>query len=83
MGAVWAKELPPWSGSPYLLGIAAFMLLYTVTATFLYFLQAEVVSQAFADRGARTVFFARLAAPLSVVWLVLGVWLGRQCARCT
>jgi len=26
---------------------------------------------------------AWVAAPLSIVWLVLGIWLGRQCARRT
>jgi len=46
--------------TPYLLGIAAFMLFYTVTATFLYFIQAEIVSAALVDRAARTVFFARI-----------------------
>ncbi|MCC7124797.1 MAG: MFS transporter [Acidobacteria bacterium] len=46
--------------SPYLLGIATYMLLYTVLSTFLYFQQAEIVDRTFADRGARTAFFARI-----------------------
>jgi len=46
--------------SPYLLGIVGYMLLYTITATFLYFQQAEIVEVSFTDRSARTVFFARI-----------------------
>jgi len=46
--------------SPYLLGIVAYMLLYTITATFLYFQQAEIVAATFDDRAVRTSFFARL-----------------------
>jgi AAA family ATP:ADP antiporter len=46
--------------SGYLLGIVGYMLLYTVTATILYFQQAEIVQASFADRAARTVFFARV-----------------------
>lgn len=56
--------------SPYLLGIAVYMLLYTVLSTFLYFQQAEIVDRTFADRAARTAFFARI--DLLVNTLTLG-----------
>lgn len=46
--------------SPYLLGICGYMFLYTILSTFLYFQQAEIVDSTFADRGARTAFFARI-----------------------
>jgi AAA family ATP:ADP antiporter len=46
--------------SPYLLGIVGYMLLYTITATFLYFLQAEIIEVSFDGRTARTIFFARI-----------------------
>ena len=46
--------------SSYLLGIVGYMLLYTITATILYFQQAEIVEATFSDRAARTVFFARI-----------------------
>jgi AAA family ATP:ADP antiporter len=36
------------------------MLLYTILSTFLYVQQAEVVDRTFADRGARTAFFAQI-----------------------
>jgi AAA family ATP:ADP antiporter len=46
--------------SPYLLNICFYMLLYTILSTFLYFQQAAIVDQTFADRAARTAFFARV-----------------------
>lgn len=46
--------------SPYLLGIALFLLLFTLLSTFLYFEQAQIVSQSFASAGERTRFFALL-----------------------
>ncbi|MEJ2343115.1 MAG: MFS transporter [Gemmatimonadales bacterium] len=53
--------------SPYLLGIVIYMLLYTITATFLYFQQAEIVSVTFDDRAVRTSFFARLDLLVNVL----------------
>jgi AAA family ATP:ADP antiporter len=46
--------------SPYLLGIALFMLLFTTLATFVYFEQAHIVAQSFTDSAGRTRFFALL-----------------------
>ena len=46
--------------SPYLLGIALFMLLFTTLATFLYFEQAHIVAQSFTAPAERTRFFALL-----------------------
>ena len=45
--------------SRYLLGIAAFLLLFTVGSTFLYLAQARIVRASFADAGARAAFFAK------------------------
>jgi len=47
-------------GSPYLLGICAFMALYTIGSTFLYFLQAGIVADAVPDRDARSALFASI-----------------------
>lgn len=44
--------------SPYLLGIGAYIALYTLTSTFLYFQQAELVSGAFESDDRRTQVFA-------------------------
>lgn len=46
--------------SPYLAGIALFMLIYSITSTFLYFQQAEIAAAHFADKNTRTAFFATL-----------------------
>ena len=46
--------------SPYLVGVAIFMLLFTTLSTFLYFEQAHIVAQSFTDSAARTRFFALL-----------------------
>lgn len=46
--------------SRYLIGICLFIWLYTTLATFLYFIQADIVSNAFADSGDRTSVFATI-----------------------
>jgi AAA family ATP:ADP antiporter len=45
-------------GSPYLLGICVYMLMFTIGSTILYFQQAEIVGARYADREARTAFLA-------------------------
>ena len=50
------------AGSRYMMGICAFIWLYTTLATFLYFTQAGIVSNAFADSGDRTTVFAVIDA---------------------
>ncbi|MBB4596477.1 NTP/NDP exchange transporter [Xanthomonas arboricola] len=55
--------------SPYLLGIAAFILLYSVTSTVLYFQQAAIAEASFADRPARTAFFAEIDFWVNVLTL--------------
>ncbi len=61
--------------SPYLLGIVAYMLLYTITATFLYFQQAEIVERVFEGGAARTGFFARIDLLVNVLTLGTQVFL--------
>ncbi|MFW6067324.1 MAG: NTP/NDP exchange transporter [Myxococcota bacterium] len=46
--------------SRYLLGICGFIWLYTTVATFLYFIQADIVERTFADTGDRTSAFAAM-----------------------
>jgi AAA family ATP:ADP antiporter len=68
--------------SPYLLGICFFLLLYTVSSTFLYFLQAQIVSDAVSDPGARTALFARIDVWVNGLTLLLQVGLtGRLLSR--
>ena len=67
--------------SPYLLGIAGYMLLYTMTATFLYFQQAEIVEASFADRTARTVFFARIDLAVNTLTVITQIFLTGRIVR--
>ncbi|WP_245257842.1 MFS transporter [Methylobacterium sp. 88A] len=57
--------------SPYLLNIGLFLLLFSVTSTFLYFEQAGIAKRSFPDRGSQTAFFA--SVDLLVNLLTLGV----------
>ena len=70
-----------WSGmkavfaSPYLMGIAAFIALMTFASTMLYFQQANLVAEAFADRGVRTAFFAKVDLVVNILTIVFQVYL--------
>ena len=55
--------------SPYLANVGLYIILFAVTSTFLYFQQAEIAKQSFADRGARTAFFARVDLWVNVLTL--------------
>lgn len=64
-----------WSGltelvrSPYLSVVAGYILLFTITSTFLYFQQAEIISAHITDRAARTQIFARMDFWVNVLTL--------------
>ena len=70
-----------WSGmkavfaSPYLIGIAVFIMLMTFASTMLYFQQANLVAEAFTDRGVRTAFFAKVDLAVSILTIVFQVYL--------
>ena len=57
--------------SPYLANIVLFMLLFTVTATFIYFQQAGIVSRSLAGAGAQTAYFARVDLAVNAVTLIV------------
>ncbi len=59
--------------SPYLLNIALFLALYSITSTFLYREQAGIARASFSDKGAQQAFFA--SVDLAVNVLTLGVQL--------
>jgi ATP:ADP antiporter, AAA family len=67
--------------SPYLLGIAVYMLLYSITSTFLYFEQAAIVRDSFTDRAARTAFFARIDLIVNVLTLASQIFLTERTLR--
>jgi ATP:ADP antiporter, AAA family len=61
--------------SPYLLSIIAYMLLFTVLSTFLYFQQADIAKHSFTDRSARTAFFANVDLAVNVLTLLIQLFL--------
>lgn len=69
-GGVWAG-LTHTLRSPYLAGLALFILLYSMTSTFLYFQQASIAQENFPDRAARTAFFANIDLLVNSVTLFL------------
>jgi AAA family ATP:ADP antiporter len=69
-GSMWAGIVHAFR-SPYLLGIAIFLLLYAVTSTFVYFQQAAIVGHSFASRGEQTAFFAAIDLGVNSLALVI------------
>jgi AAA family ATP:ADP antiporter len=65
-GSVWAG-LTALVRSPYLAGIALFVIGLTVVATFVYFEQAHLVRRHFTDPGERTAFFAGIDLAVNVI----------------
>jgi AAA family ATP:ADP antiporter len=68
--------------SPYLLGIAVFVLSYTVLGTLLYYLQVSLVGSAIGDSAERTRLFAHVDLAVNTVTLVLQLFVtGRLLSR--
>src|SRR5256714_6372983 len=70
-----------WSGithigrSPYLLGLAGSMLLYTTTSTWAYFQQSDLAREALRDSNARTVFLGNLDIWVNSITVVIQIFL--------
>jgi AAA family ATP:ADP antiporter len=70
-----------WSGitmvmrSPYLLGICLLMLLFTMLATFLYFMQAQIIRDSFVDSAQRTAVFAAIDMAVNGLTLIVQLFL--------
>jgi AAA family ATP:ADP antiporter len=60
--------------SPYLLGIALYLVLFTIGSTFLYFEQSSIVGATFADRTARTVVLARVELVVQLLTVVTEIF---------
>ena len=67
--------------SPYLMGIAGYILLMTYASTVLYFVQADLVRAALADRAARTALFAQIDLWSNICTILLQVWLAARIIR--
>jgi AAA family ATP:ADP antiporter len=82
-GGIWAGLVHNLK-SPYLLGISAYMFLYAITSTLLYFQQIGIAAAAFTDRPARTAFFAKIDLAVNVLTVIAQIlitgkllkWLG-------
>jgi AAA family ATP:ADP antiporter len=67
--------------SRYLMGIAAFIALMTFVSTMLYYQQANVFAEAFADRGERTAFYAKVDWAVNALTILFQVWLTARVVR--
>ena len=67
--------------SAYLINVCVYILLFTITSTFLYFQQAEIARQSFADRGARTAFFASVDLWVNILTLGAQLFLTHRLLR--
>lgn len=67
--------------SPYLLNISLYILLYSITSTFLYFQQAAIVRDYFPDRASRTTFFAGVDLAVNVLTLAVQLFITSRFLR--
>jgi AAA family ATP:ADP antiporter len=68
--------------SPYLLGISGLMLFFTISSTFIYFQQADIISQVFAnDRVGRTKLLANRDLAVNVLTLITQLFLTGRIVR--
>jgi AAA family ATP:ADP antiporter len=73
-GSLWAG-ITHVVRSPYLLGICGFILLHAITATLIYFQQADITAHQFSDRAARTAFFANLDRSVNTLTILVQIFL--------
>lgn len=67
--------------SAFLINVSLYILLFAITSTFLYFQQADIVKQSFADRGARTAFFANVDLWVNILTFGAQLFLTGQVLR--
>jgi ATP:ADP antiporter, AAA family len=61
--------------SPYLLGLALFLVIYTVTNTWAYFQQSDLAGHQLHDRAARTSFLANIDIAVNTITVLIQVFL--------
>jgi AAA family ATP:ADP antiporter len=79
-GSVWAG-FTKIVRSPYLLGICAFLLFYTVGSTFLYFQQSDIVGRYYANAATRAAVLGRLELAAQVLTVVTQMFLTGRIIR--
>ena len=68
--------------SPYLLGIAALMLMFTIVSTYLYFQQIAIVNEVYGDdRVGRTQLFANRDLVVNAITLIVQIFLTGRILR--
>ena len=67
--------------SPYLLGIALLMLLFTTLATFLYFQQAQIIRDSFTDPAERTALFAMIDFAVNLLTVMIQLFITGRLVR--
>lgn len=67
--------------SPYLAGIAAFILLMTFASTILYFAQSDLVYATMTDRGERRAFLAKIDLIVNALTIVFELYLTARLIR--
>ncbi|MDX2505151.1 MAG: MFS transporter [Gammaproteobacteria bacterium] len=73
-GGIWSGISMVFS-SPYLLGICLLMLLFSTLATFLYFMQAQIIHDTFVNSAQRTAVFASIDLAVNALTLLIQVFL--------
>jgi ATP:ADP antiporter, AAA family len=73
-GSIWSGLIHIFR-SPYLLGLALSMLIYTTSSTWAYFQQSDLTRAALHDSGARTVFLANLDIWVNTITVVIQIFL--------
>ena len=61
--------------SPYLLGLAVFLMIYTLTNTWAYFQQADLTQHQLQDRAARTSFLANIDIAVNTITVLIQIFL--------
>jgi AAA family ATP:ADP antiporter len=73
-GSIWAG-ITRIARSPYLLGLAVSMLIYTMSSTWAYFQQSDLTRQALKTSTERTVFLSNLEIWVNSITLVIQIFL--------
>ncbi len=68
-------------GQPYLLNVSIFLMLFSITSTFLYFQQASIIGATLRSRAAQTQFLATIDLTVNVLTLLTQVFLTGRIVR--
>lgn len=79
-GSMWAG-ITSVMRSPYLAGIAGFLILYTIGSTFLYFEQADIVGHAYVSSSGRTAMLAKIEFAVQTLTVLTQIFLTGRIIR--